>query len=106
MFDFNSVRIHDLMDLKEPLSTITIEDENRVENCGWSVDGRLLGVTGASGNVYMYLTRLNLLASVWQPTGLIAVLTSLKEVIACLPDAHALPQYVLTYGFWLSGHII
>ncbi len=76
----HSVRIHDLMDLKEALATISVEEENRIENCAWSNDGRLLGVTGASGNVYIYLTRLNLLSSVWQPTSLLAVLTSLKEV--------------------------
>ncbi len=74
------MRIHDLMDLKETLSIITVEDENRVDNCAWSNDGRLLGVTGGSGNVYIYLTRLNMLAAIWQPTGQLAVLTSLKEV--------------------------
>lgn len=75
-----SVRIYNLLDLKEAPSLITLDDENRVESCGFSSDGRLLAAAGISGSVYIYLTRLNMLASVWQPLGLIAVLTSLKEV--------------------------
>ena len=82
LYVLSSIRIHDLMDLKETLSTITVEDENRVDTCAWSNVGRLLGVTGSTGNVYIYLTRLNMLASIWQPTGQMAVLTSLKEVLS------------------------
>jgi len=66
--------------LKDAVSTIVVEGENRIESCAWSNDGRLMGVTGSSGNTYIYLTRLNMLASVWQVTGTVAVLTSLKEV--------------------------
>lgn len=75
-----SARIYDLLDLKETLSLITVEEENRIDCCTWSNDGRLLAITGSSGNIYIYLTRLNMLASVWQPLGTVAVLTSLKEV--------------------------
>lgn len=80
MFCSCSVRIYNLHDLKEAPSVITLEDENRVDTCSFSSDGRLLAATGTSGNVHIYLTRLNMLASVWQPLGMIAVLTSLKEV--------------------------
>ncbi|KZS07049.1 Outer segment 6 [Daphnia magna] len=76
----NNARIYDLLDLKESVSVISVEQENRIDCCAWSNDGRLLAITGSSGNVYIYLTRLNMLASVWQPYGTIAVLTSLKEV--------------------------
>ncbi|EFX73748.1 hypothetical protein DAPPUDRAFT_324995 [Daphnia pulex] len=76
----NNARIYDLLDLKETVSVICVEEENRIDCCAWSNDGRLLAITGSSGNVYIYLTRLNMLASVWQPFGTIAVLTSLKEV--------------------------
>ena len=67
--------------MKDAVSTIVVEGENRIESCAWSNDGRLMGVTGSSGNTYIYLTRLNMLASVWQATGNVAVLTSLKEVL-------------------------
>lgn len=67
-------------DLKESPSVITLEDESRAESCGFSSDGRLLAVSGTSGSIHVYLTRLNMLASSWQPLGLLAVLTSLKEV--------------------------
>ena len=66
---------------QEPASTITVEYESRVEKCSWSHDGRFISITGASGNVYVYLTRLNVLASASQLSDNIAVLTSLKEVI-------------------------
>lgn len=75
-----SARIYNLLDLKETLSVIAVEEENRIDCCSWSNDGRLLAITGGSGNIYIYLTRLNMLASVWQPLGTVAVLTSLKEV--------------------------
>jgi hypothetical protein len=45
---------------------------------GWSVDGQLLAVAKASGAVYVYLTKLSMLASVWQQK--IAFMTSLCEV--------------------------
>ena len=65
---------------QEVCSTITVENESNVESCSWSHDGRFIAVTAASGNVYIYLTRLNILASVSQLSADIAVLTSIKEV--------------------------
>ena len=80
---FRRVRIYDLLDLdqsRETSTSITIEEESRVEHCSWCHDGRMLGITGASGSVYIYLTRLNLLASASLMNGNIAVLSSLQEV--------------------------
>lgn len=95
-----SVKIYDLLDLRETLSVISVEEENRVDCCAWSNDGRLLAVSGSSGNVYIYLTRLNMLASVWQPLGTVAVLTSLKEVYQDL-KVYGLIELFVTWNFLL-----
>lgn len=42
------------------------------------MDGQLLAVAKASGAIYVYLTKLSMLASVWQQK--IAFMTSLCEV--------------------------
>lgn len=42
----NSARIYDLLDLKETVSVISVEEENRIDCCAWSNDGRLLAITG------------------------------------------------------------
>jgi len=65
---------------QEISSTITVENESGVESCSWSHDGRFIAITAKSGNVYIYLTRLNILASASQLSANIAVLTSIKEV--------------------------
>jgi hypothetical protein len=44
----------------------------------WSVDGQLLAVAKDTGAIYVYLTKLSMLASVWQQK--IAFMTSLCEV--------------------------
>ncbi len=91
-----SARIYNLLDLKETLSVIAVEEENRIDCCSWSNDGRLLAIAGGSGNIYIYLTRLNMLASVWQPLGTVAVLTSLKEV--------GFYYYISAIGFCENHH--
>ncbi len=74
------MKIHNLLDLKEAASIVTVEEEARVEGCSWSHNGRILAVTGYSGSIYLYLNSLNLLASVSLLTRQIAVLSNLKEV--------------------------
>jgi len=52
-----SARIYDLLDLKETVSVISVEEENRIDCCVWSNDGRLLAITGttlASTYVILY----------------------------------------------------
>jgi hypothetical protein len=49
-----------------------------LSNLAWSVDGQLLAVAKNSGAIYVYLTKLSMLASVWQQK--IAFMTSLCEV--------------------------
>ena len=74
------IKLHDIVDLKEASSVVTINEDNRIENCQWSSDGRMLAVTTITGNVHVYLTVINKLASVSPMSANIAVLTSLKEV--------------------------
>jgi hypothetical protein len=44
----------------------------------WSVDGQLLAVSKASGGIFVYLTKISMLASVWEQK--VAYMASLCEV--------------------------
>jgi len=53
-------------------------DNNLFVVLAWSIDGQLLAVSKTTGAIYVYLTKLSMLASVWQQK--IAFMTSLCEV--------------------------
>lgn len=74
----NSIKIHDLSDLKEMYAIITLEEERSLDSISWSDDGQLLAVTSPRGSMHVYLARLPMLASVYQTR--IAYLTSLLEL--------------------------
>ncbi|GFR90645.1 WD repeat-containing protein 19-like [Elysia marginata] len=74
----NSIKIHDLSDLKEMYAIITLEEERSLDSISWSDDGQLLAVTSPRGSMHVYLARLPMLASVCQTR--IAYLTSLLEL--------------------------
>ncbi len=59
----NMIKIHELSDLKETSSVITLDDERGLENMDWSEDGQLLAVTTSKGNLHVYLSKLPLLSS-------------------------------------------
>lgn len=75
---YDSIKIHDLSDLKEMFAIINMEDERGLDVLNWSDDGQLLAVSTQKGNLHVYLTRLPMLASAHQTR--IAHLTSLLEV--------------------------
>jgi WD repeat-containing protein 19 len=66
-----------MSDLQETSSILTVE-EDEVERVSWNEDGQLLGVVTHSGAVYVYLSQLPLLWSVFSTH--LAVLTSLTEL--------------------------
>ncbi|CAF3582253.1 unnamed protein product [Adineta steineri] len=73
------IKLHELSDQYAIDSIITIEEGNdNLTEIGWSVDGQLLAVAKNTGAIYVYLTKLSMLASVWQQK--IAFMTSLHEV--------------------------
>lgn len=74
----NKVKIHDVSNLTEVETVITIEDDPRVERMAWSDDGQLLAVTTSGGSVKTYLSKLPKL--VVANNGKIAILTSLNQV--------------------------
>jgi hypothetical protein len=71
------VKIHDMSNLQETSSVLTIE-EDEVERLSWNEDGQLLGVVTHSGSIYVYLSQLPMVWSVYGTH--LAVLTSLTEV--------------------------
>ena len=73
-----SIKIHDLSDLKEMYAIITMEEERSLDSISWSDDGQLLAVTSPRGSMHVYLARLPMLASACQTR--IAYLTSLLEL--------------------------
>ncbi|CAF1061503.1 unnamed protein product [Adineta ricciae] len=73
------IKLHELTDQYVIDSIITIDEGNEnLTEIAWSVDGQLLAVAKATGAIYVYLTKLSMVASVWQQK--IAFLTSLHEV--------------------------
>jgi WD repeat-containing protein 19 len=60
----NSVKIHDLSELKEVYNIISVEEEKgQVDQLGWTPDGQLLTVSTNQGFLLTYLTKLPLLGS-------------------------------------------
>ncbi|XP_022086384.1 WD repeat-containing protein 19-like [Acanthaster planci] len=75
----NCVKIHDLSDLKEVYSIVTLDEETKgLGQIGWTDDGQLMAVSSSRGSLYVYLTKLPVLGDS-QGTRL-AFLTSLLEV--------------------------
>ncbi|CAH0560259.1 unnamed protein product [Brassicogethes aeneus] len=74
----NNVKIHDLSNLKEVSSVLTLAQESGLERVGWSVDGQLLGVCTKGGSLNVYVSHMVTLTSVCAPR--IAVLSSLNEI--------------------------
>ena len=74
----NTVKIHELHDLKDTSNVINIDDERGLDNLGWSEDGQLLAVSTSKGNLHVYLSKLPLLGSACNAR--VAYLTSLLEV--------------------------
>ena len=59
----NTVKIHELHDLKDTFNVINIDDERGLDNVEWSEDGQLLAVSTSKGNLHVYLSKLPLLGS-------------------------------------------
>ncbi|XP_071786835.1 WD repeat-containing protein 19-like isoform X1 [Asterias amurensis] len=75
----NCIKIHDLSDLKEVYSVVTLEEESKgLGQIGWTDDGQLMAVSSTRGTLYVHLTKLPVLGDA-QGTRL-AFLTSLLEV--------------------------
>lgn len=73
-----SVKIHEISNLQETMSVITVSEEIGVERVGWSIDGQLLAVCTRSGSLNVYISHMLALSAVCGPR--IAILSSLTEV--------------------------
>lgn len=81
-----SVKIHDLSNLQETSSVITLSQEIGVDNVEWSADGQLLAVCTNSGSLNVFVANMPTLAAVCGSR--IALLSSLMEasVYTYTPD--------------------
>lgn len=73
-----SVKIHDLANLQETSSVLTLTQESALERISWSVDGQLLAVSTRGGSLNVYVSHVPLLTAVCPPR--IAILSSLTEI--------------------------
>nr|CAD7453895.1 unnamed protein product [Timema tahoe] len=73
-----SVKIHDMSNLSETSSVISLEQENGIEHLSWSKDGQLLALSTRGGSVHVFLSRLPMVHSVYALH--LAILTSLTEI--------------------------
>lgn len=64
--------------LSESPAVISVDDDSGVERIAYSEDGQLLGVATGNGAFRVYLTRLPILAAVYNNT--VALLTALTQV--------------------------
>lgn len=74
----SSIKIHDLTNLQETSSVITLSQESGVDNVEWSSDGQLLAVCTNSGSLNVFVSNMPTLATVCGTR--IAILSSLMEV--------------------------
>jgi len=75
----NCIKIHDLTDMKEVYSIITIDDAGgQLDKMEWTEDGQLLAISTEKGAIHVYLTKLPILGDAAGTK--IAYLTSLREV--------------------------
>ncbi|XP_014673105.1 PREDICTED: WD repeat-containing protein 19-like [Priapulus caudatus] len=75
----NSVKIHDLSELKEMYAILTLDDERApLDRMRWTLDGQLLAVSSTRGTLHVFLTRLPTLNAAHGTR--VAYLTSLLEV--------------------------
>ena len=50
----NTVKVHELHDLKDTSNVINIDDERGLDNIEWSEDGQLLAVSTSKGQLLVY----------------------------------------------------
>ncbi|KAK6324407.1 hypothetical protein J4Q44_G00037490 [Coregonus suidteri] len=75
----NSIKIHDLSELKEMDAIVNLDDETKgLDQLSWTDDGQLLAVSTQRGTLHVFLTRLPILGHSCGTR--LAYLTSLLEV--------------------------
>lgn len=72
------VKIHDISNLQETCSIITLPQETGVDRIDWSSDGQLLAVCTHSGSLNVYISHMPMLCAA--SGNKIAILSSLTEV--------------------------
>ncbi|XP_037327609.2 WD repeat-containing protein 19 isoform X1 [Pungitius pungitius] len=75
----NSIKIHELSELKDISNVIQLDDETKgLDQLNWTDDGQLLAVSTQSGTLHVFLTKLPILGGSFGTR--LAYLTSLLEV--------------------------
>ncbi|XP_034043414.1 WD repeat-containing protein 19 isoform X2 [Thalassophryne amazonica] len=75
----NSIKLHELSDLKDISNVVQLEDETKgLDQLSWTDDGQLLAVSTQKGTLHVFLTKLPILGGSFGTK--LAYLTSLLEV--------------------------
>ncbi|KAJ3156217.1 WD repeat-containing protein 19 [Geranomyces michiganensis] len=74
----NTIKVHELSDLRDVYAVETIDDVSPVDRLQWSDDGQFLTVSTKDGSLYSYLARMPLLGSTY--ASLVAYLSGLREI--------------------------
>ncbi|CAN9510421.1 unnamed protein product [Ophioblennius macclurei] len=75
----NTIKIHELSDLKDISNIVQLDDETKgLDQLNWTDDGQLLAVSTQKGTLHVFLTRLPILGDSFGTR--LAYLTSLLEV--------------------------
>lgn len=74
----NVVKIHDMNNLQETASVITLHTAMGVDKISWSSDGQLLAMATPDGSIHVHLTMLPLVADV--QGAMVAILSNISSV--------------------------
>ncbi|XP_034544746.1 WD repeat-containing protein 19 [Notolabrus celidotus] len=75
----NSIKIHELSDMKDISNVVWLDDETKgLDQLSWTDDGQLLGISTQKGTLHVFLTKLPVLGGSFGTR--LAYLTSLLEV--------------------------
>ncbi|KAJ0055626.1 hypothetical protein NL108_006477 [Boleophthalmus pectinirostris] len=78
----NTIKIHELSDLKDISNLLRLDDETKgLDQLSWTDDGQLLAVSTQKGTLHVFLTKLPILGDSFGTR--MAFLTSLLEVTVC-----------------------
>lgn len=78
----NSIKIHELSELKDISNVVRLDDETKgLDQLSWTDDGQLLAISTQRGTLHVFLTKLPILGDSFGTR--LAYLTSLLEVTVC-----------------------
>lgn len=91
----HSIKVHEFGTSPETVAVVHVEDDEVIEKLAWSEDGQLLAAATGYGSVFVFLSKLPMLASA--NTNFICVLTTLSQVTIYLFTTDRVIFFLLSF---------